>query len=62
MRSSKIKALKYVVILFSTNLGKNPSVANRMKSFGYAVDNSDKNTFMQSVLQYGSTRKNDSPV
>ena len=33
-----------------------------IRSFGYLFDNSRRNTFMHSVLQYGIMRKNESPV
>ena len=39
-----------------------PSHANMILSFGNVFDNSSKNTFILSVLQYGITTKQLSPV
>ena len=38
-----------------------PSHTNKIRSSGYALASSSRNTFMQSVLQYGRTRKKPSP-
>ncbi len=39
-----------------------PSHTRRISSFEYAFESSSRKAFMQSVLQYGNTRKNPSPV
>ena len=39
-----------------------PSQHRQIISFGYCLDNSDRKIFIQTVLQYGMIRKQDSPV